>query len=46
VAATEVGAMIRRLRARWRRPLTLDNRLREYDRRAADYDARMRGGPR
>jgi hypothetical protein len=38
--------MIRRLRARWRRPLSLNKRLRELERRDAQYHARFRGGPR
>lgn len=39
--------MIRRLRARLRRPMNLNRRLAELDRRADQYDARMReGGPR
>lgn len=38
--------MIARLRARWRRPMTLDQRLAELDRRTVKYDARFRGGPR
>lgn len=38
--------MISRLRARFRRPMSLDRRLAVLNRRAADYDARHRGGPR
>jgi len=38
--------MISRLRARWRRPMNLDRRLAELNRRATEYDARHRGGPR
>jgi len=38
--------MIRRLRARFRRPMSLDRRLAELNRRAAEYDDRHRGGPR
>jgi hypothetical protein len=38
--------MIRRLRARWRRPMNLDRRLAEYERRDAQYHARFRGVPR
>lgn len=39
--------MIRRLRARLRRPMNLKRRLAELDRRTAQYDARLReGGPR
>lgn len=39
--------MIRRFRARWRRPMNLDQRNTERDRRAAMYDARFReGSPR
>jgi len=39
--------MIRRLRARLRRPMNLERRLSQLDRRAAQYDARLRnGGPR
>jgi len=34
--------MIARLRARWRRPMNLKQRLAELDRRAAEYDARQR----
>jgi hypothetical protein len=36
--------MIRRLRARLRRPITLDKRLRELERRDTQYHARFRGG--
>lgn len=36
--------MIRRLRARFRRPLTLNQRLAEYERRNAQYHARFRRG--
>lgn len=35
--------MIRRLRARMRRPMSLKRRLAELDRRNAQYHARMRG---
>lgn len=38
--------MIARLRARWRRPMTLKQRLAALDRRASQYDAQLRGGPR
>jgi hypothetical protein len=38
--------MIGRLRARLRRPMKLDRRLAELNRKAAEYDARHRGGPR
>jgi len=38
--------MIARLRARLRRPMNLDRRLAALNRRAAEYDARHRGGPR
>lgn len=38
--------MIRRLRTYWRRPMSLDKRLREYERRDAAYAAKFRGGPR
>jgi hypothetical protein len=38
--------MIRRFRARWRRPMTLNRRLAELERRNAQYHARFRGGPR
>lgn len=38
--------MIRLIRARLRRPMNLDRRLAELNRRAAEYDARHRGDPR
>jgi len=38
--------MIDRLRARLRRPMNLDRRLAELNRRAAEYDARHRGDRR
>lgn len=36
--------MIAMLRARLRRPMNLDRRLREYDRRDAQYHALLRRG--
>jgi len=38
--------MIRSLRARWRRPMNLNRRLAELNRRATEYDKRHRGGQR
>ena len=36
--------MIARLRARWRRPMNLEQRNAERDRRAAEYYTRLREG--
>jgi hypothetical protein len=42
--AGPVRVAFRRLRARFRRPLTLDKRLAELERRDSQYHKRFRGG--
>lgn len=39
-----LSVAFRRLRAHWRRPMTLDKRLAELDRRDSQYHKRFRGG--